>query len=43
MQGISTAIVIVRVEMGLSYDLDNNKSSTTLIHFASGIDSDDTF
>ena len=42
MQGISTAIVIVRVEMGLSYDLDN-RTSTTLINFkASANDWDDT-
>ena len=29
-QGISTAIVLVRVEMGLTYDVDSN----TAIHFA---------
>ena len=41
MQGISTAIVIVRVEMGLSYESDN-ETSTTLINFASSNNSDDT-
>jgi hypothetical protein len=40
MQGISMAIVIVRVEMGLTYDSDN-ETSTSLIHFTSSIDSDD--
>jgi hypothetical protein len=34
MQGISTAIVIVRVEMGISFDADN-KTSGTVMHFAS--------
>jgi hypothetical protein len=34
MQGISTAIVIVRVEMGLSFEVDD-KTPTTSIHFAS--------
>ena len=28
MQGISTAIVLVRVEMGLAYDTDNTPSMT---------------
>jgi hypothetical protein len=28
MQGISTAIVLVRVEMGLSYDVDNKTLNT---------------
>ena len=31
MQGISTAIVLVRVEMGLTYEVDNK---TSLIRFA---------
>ena len=31
MQGISTAIVLVRVEMGLSYEVDNK---TSAIRFA---------
>ena len=30
MQGISTAIVLVRVEMGLTYDVDNESSKTEI-------------
>lgn len=33
-QGISTAIVIVRVEMGLAFEVDN-KTQPTSLHFAS--------
>ena len=41
MQGISTAIVLVRVEMGLSYDVDNKTSKTTLRFAASERSKDD--
>lgn len=30
MQGISTAIVLVRVEMGLAYDVDDKASKTPI-------------
>jgi hypothetical protein len=40
MQGISTAIVLVRVEMDLTYDVDN-KTSNTVIRFAA-TSNDDT-
>ena len=41
MQGISTAIILVRVEMGLSYDVDNKTSKTTLRFAASERSKDD--